>query len=103
MAQPSGEQKKQHHGPDGKYQPDQAFGQNVERHGGGDTPTQPARWFLAGVGLFKSREEKVETERQPQRHGHVRKEDARKDKRAETGGQRQRGIEAAFFSVYPPA
>ncbi len=49
VAQVSGEQKKDKDRAHGKHQADQAFGQDVQRHGGGDSPAQQARRLLLGV------------------------------------------------------
>src|SRR5262249_46622388 len=92
VAQISSQQQIEKYCSNRKDQANQPFGQNVERHGGGQAPADQNRWLFASRRLFKRREKEIKADCQPQSHQHFRDQKARVDERSKAGAQRQRSV-----------
>src|SRR5271168_2834504 len=78
----------------GENDADQALGQHVQRDRHRESPANPAR----GIFLFVSDEEKIQTQREPHGHDHVRNQKSRVDVNSRGGDQNQSRIKSTFLS-----
>ena len=93
----AGEQKVRDNGCKEKHWADQAFGEHGERQRG------PSNVNMAGLLIFQSGEEAIESEGQQKSNQGFGDEDAGEEKDADTGENAQSGIESRAVTVGPPA
>src|ERR1700721_3812803 len=88
------EKQKRQHDSYGECQADQAFGQNVERNGYGDSPAQPS----GRLWLFTCHEKKIQSEGEEDCDDHFRDEKAREYVKSWGSNSDKCRVKSSFFA-----